>query len=339
MEQQKAKEIGFNSLINDNYQNSPFDLKYEANKRILSILNSYKSPENKRKELLSLLEQSNSITNNINYAMNNIPNNLIELYSDNNESDFVDKSIIGISGNAIVTNNNISTSDKLTKFEDVSHNIEPNSSQNLIIKNSDIFEQYANTLVNQMQNFKNNSEYDILDLEEKLMDFYDNYNVNSIYGEEFDILNQTQNNQIKILTNYINRYKELLRKQHIQIKQLKKGIIEKSNNGEVIFMEDEIKTILDKLDKIDEKYNNKIDKLIEKINDIDKKTLVIETDLNYVKKNTNEIKDNIKDLPLLKSNVDILIEKRKWWKQYLLSPIVTGVVVGIVLLIAKKITG
>lgn len=92
----------------------------------------------------------------------------------------------------------------------------------------------------------------------------------------------------------------------------------------------------DKIDKLDNKLSNKIDKLDDKTNDINSKISAINVDVDYIKNDINKLKENTSNLSVIEDNVNKLMNRSNWWKQYLLAPIIASTIVGIILLVAKK---
>jgi hypothetical protein len=79
MEQRVSMEFDLNYFINSSLQNTPFNLEYEINKSIINIINSRKSPENKKSELNLLLKQCDIVKDNIIQTLNDVPNNVVNL--------------------------------------------------------------------------------------------------------------------------------------------------------------------------------------------------------------------------------------------------------------------
>lgn len=334
MSQVQVKEADSSYLAYFDFRNSPFDFEYEVSKKILSIINSSKTPESKREELYGMLEQCNNIKDNINYALNNMPSNIIEFNSIKNRVvGSKENNTYEVNGDRVNKEYQIDINNDLK--EDVLNNIKLDS----FIKSSNFYDEYI-VSDSQTQDLTFKIKKDIVSLRENTNNFYNSYDSKSIDKEGINILNQVQDNQIKTLSAYINDYKKILFEQHKQIKQikqLKKYIIEKSNNEEVDSMNEDMKIILERLDKIDDKLSNKIDVLSDKINSIDKRISVNETILKNLEINQKEIVNNVKDLPILRKDVTASMEKSKWWKQYLLSPIITGIIVGFIVMLLNKV--
>lgn len=85
------------------------------------------------------------------------------------------------------------------------------------------------------------------------------------------------------------------------------------------------------------RMEDKLDKVLEGLNETKVTVAEIKTSLNHIREDVKTIKSDVKDLPAIRQNVSDLKEGKKWWEQYLLAPISTGLIVGIVLLIAKKV--
>jgi hypothetical protein len=77
--------------------------------------------------------------------------------------------------------------------------------------------------------------------------------------------------------------------------------------------------------------------LLTNISDIKERIAIVETQMKFVSDGVREIKDNTKELPGINVKINELWEGKKWWKQYLLSPIITGIVVGAIIIIIKCI--
>lgn len=63
----------------------------------------------------------------------------------------------------------------------------------------------------------------------------------------------------------------------------------------------------------------------------------IEENTKYISSSVDTIKKDIKDLPALKEKIDSLEQNAVWWKQYLLAPIETVVLGGLLLAIVKYV--
>lgn len=94
---------------------------------------------------------------------------------------------------------------------------------------------------------------------------------------------------------------------------------------------------------------NKIDDLSHRVEGIDKRTIVLKKSLDYIKEDIcdnikssiKDIKEDTKDLSIIRNNIGNMDEKSKWWKQFLLAPIISatlsGVLVAIIMLCIKSI--
>lgn len=104
-----------------------------------------------------------------------------------------------------------------------------------------------------------------------------------------------------------------------------------SNQG--IFIKEALmmnKDVLDKIDSLDLKYDAKIDKIFNKL-DEHNKNLGDKIDSSNIK-----ISDICTTVALIGQNVNTLMERAVWWKQYLLTPVIAGAVVGAIVLFFGK---
>lgn len=92
----------------------------------------------------------------------------------------------------------------------------------------------------------------------------------------------------------------------------------------------------EKVDKLDDKLNEKIDKLDDKIDNTNLKISTINANIDYMKEDIGDLKEDTKDLPIIKQNVEQLMNKNKWWKQYLVAPLITGTLVAVIAFLLNK---
>ena len=85
-----------------------------------------------------------------------------------------------------------------------------------------------------------------------------------------------------------------------------------------------VEGVLSLASNLDKKYDDKIGKIEAKINEIDKRVVAIEERCAQLKEDLQEIKDK-------------LAWKTDWWFKYMLGPIISGVVVGLIMLIANNL--
>jgi len=96
---------------------------------------------------------------------------------------------------------------------------------------------------------------------------------------------------------------------------LVEGVLSLASNMEALYS---------KIDDLDKKYDDKIGKIEAKINEIDKRVVAIEERCTQLKEDLQEIKDK-------------LAWKTDWWFKYILGPIISGVVVGLIMLFANNL--
>ncbi len=93
----------------------------------------------------------------------------------------------------------------------------------------------------------------------------------------------------------------------------------------------------DKLLELDKKYDAKIDKLSEKIENIksDMSTVIAEQknireDLTNMKEMLSQINKKVNNIPVIESRLESLEKKKDWAYQYLIYPLIVGVIGGII---------
>jgi peptidoglycan hydrolase CwlO-like protein len=88
--------------------------------------------------------------------------------------------------------------------------------------------------------------------------------------------------------------------------------------------QNELLYIKNKIDSIDNKYDTKLESIHKSIYELGISLNELKSNIKSIDGKVNEITTGVKD-------------KGSFWKQYILAPIITGIVVGIILLLAGKI--
>lgn len=101
-------------------------------------------------------------------------------------------------------------------------------------------------------------------------------------------------------------------------------------------LEDNMNKKFDAVDKRFDAVDKKFENVDNRINSIDNRLVAVETSVEHIKQDVKDIKENIKELPVISQNVKELKSKARWWKQYLLLPIIVGIIVGAITIIINS---
>jgi hypothetical protein len=99
----------------------------------------------------------------------------------------------------------------------------------------------------------------------------------------------------------------------------------------VLNMSNEISNLTSMISELDKKYDSKVDKLADKISEVGQDVADIKKDIAVINKQYTHIEEKL-------DKIDKRLSSRSdWWLKYVLPPVFSGIVVGIVMLFIGKL--